>query len=316
MKSLYKFDDIFEVDKVFNCFGISLIQNIRNKHGKVFLFVSIVELSLMLISLSIDFVQNLTSKQLIYSIVQFCMMEVAAHALITAYILFYKHLPELSDIVLTLKEDFPQDLKTQKKHNIHRKLRVINWFVNICMIIYFSCIDFFDISPLFWRIYDSFMLQEVRLKLPFEMYCPFNVENMFVYILMYLLLVWASYTIVIVMLCYDFSFVSVLTCLCIQVEILCDKIQNINPQDKNSKEDLKSCIEMHKKLIVIVEKTDEVFSFVMLHNILASTGVICVSSFLVVHGVEISLIWTFMEMLLTGLIQISLHCYYGEKLLG
>lgn len=285
MKSPFKFEDFFEVDIVFNCFGISLTQNKTNRHGQIFLWVSIAELCLMLISLSIDFVQNLTSKQLIYSIVQFCMMEVAAHALITAYILFYKYLPGLIDIILTLKEDFPQDLLTQKKHKIDKKLKVINRFVNVCMIIYFSCIDFFDIRPLFWRIYDSFMLQEVRLKLPFEMYCPFNVDNMFVYILMYLLLVWASHTIVIVMLCYDFSFASVLTCLCIQVEVLCDKIQSINPQDVNSKADLKSCIEMHKKLIVMVEKTDKVFSFVMLHNILASTGVICVSSFLVVVSI-------------------------------
>ncbi|XP_070504617.1 odorant receptor 85b-like [Chironomus tepperi] len=243
-------------------------------------------------------------------------MEVAAQALVSSYIMFSKYLPVLMELSKTLKDQFPNNLATQKKHGFHRKWKVLNYLVNLCMIIYFSCIDFFDIRPLFWMIYDSFMLQEVRVKLPFEMYCPFDTDNLYVYILMYLFLVWASYTIVLVMLCYDIGFGSILVLECIQFEILCDKIQNINPRKKTAKSELKECIAIHEKLIYMVNKTSEAFSFVMLHNILASTGVICVSSFLVVHGAEISLIWTFMEMLITGLLQIYIHCYYGEKLMG
>lgn len=282
MKVPYKFEDFFEVDIVFNCFGISLTQNKTNKYGQIFFWVSFGELLLMLVSLSIDFVQNLTSKQLIYSIVQFCMMEVAAQALVTSYIMFTKYLPVLMDISKSLKDKFPNSLAVQKKHGIHRKLRILNWFVNLCMIVYFSCIDFIDIRPLFWRVYDSFMLQEVRMKLPFEMYCPFDTENLFVYILMYLMLVWASYTIVIIMLCYDLGFGSFLVLQCLQFEILCEKILNINPRDESAKQELKDCIKIHEDLIIMADKTSEAFSFIMLHNILASTGVICVSSFLVV----------------------------------
>lgn len=285
MKKLYKFEDFLETETVFNCFGISLVNGTVNKTGRVFFWISFGELFIMLISLGIDFAQNLTSKQLIYSIVQFCMMEVAAQALISSYIILYKYLPVLSEVVVSLSLHFPQDLTTQRKHNICRKLKVLNWLANICVIIYFSCIDFFDIRPLFWRLYDEFIMQEVRLKLPFEIYTPFGQENLLVYISLYLMLVWASYTIVLIMLCYDLGFAGVLALLCIQFEMLSDRIENINPRGDSASEELKRCISIHKKFMVLVEKTGQVFSFVMLHNVLASSAVICVSSFLVVVSV-------------------------------
>ncbi|CAO1400259.1 unnamed protein product [Diamesa hyperborea] len=185
-------------------------------------------------------------------------------------------------------------------------------------IMYMSLLWVFNLMPIYNAIYYYYVDGVVYHKeLPYIMWFPFDPLQPIVYELSYFSSVWAGVTTALAVISTDLLYCSILTLLCMEFDILKKNFEEIQVKDaKKSFQEMKKLVSVHIDLIEFVTTMEDIFSVSLLINFIGSTMIICLVGFQASALNSISLpMVKFCLFLLTGLIQILLLCYYGEKLI-
>lgn len=118
----------------------------------------------------------------------------------------------------------------------------------------------------------------ITRKLPYYMWYPFDVFQPVVFEICYVIVMWGAFTCAMGILTSDLILCSFLTLICIQFDILKNRLKTII-DEKQSGNALSSWINDHNKLLTICEKIEEFFSFSVLVNFTGSSIIICLAGF-------------------------------------
>lgn len=197
-----------------------------------------------------------------------------------SYFVVYRNRKVLTEMIDELDDVIPKEDHLQDKYRIqayHSRFRNVSL---ACSIIYSSLFAIFNIMPILQKIFGSFFGIQTEWELPFKFYYPFDVTQDYIYPVMYIYESWLCGKCAIEVLGSDLIFCNITSLVTMRLEILKQEILEIDVKDhRMSLEKLKEFIRVHQHLIRVNDQLEELYSFSLLGDILASTIITCIAAF-------------------------------------
>lgn len=276
-----EFRDFFPFENICSNMGFSFLPNLHTKPAKwkkihstmhqfSFIIFALANLCSAYISLKIP----LTDESIISVIENFFFVGASLGVLIKMLIVFYIHKSTLVKIIERLKELFQN---SSYQFQAYEYLKVLKKFAKTQAIIFIVMGIEYCLVPFFHQLYGIFKDEHVKLELIIPIRLPFDETKPLVYELVCALEAWIILVVATVVICTDFTFVSLVHILCMNFDDLREMISKID----NSVERLKKVIKIHQELIEISEDLENIFSVVLFINIFASISAMCTAAFLI-----------------------------------
>lgn len=282
MQKVQNFRDFFEMDVIFRSFGISFVDNMLHYWGRIFNHVSYLELSVIILQLTVGIYVNLRSSGGYIAVVeQICLMRISFQTLLSGYLIFYRKRNVLVEIIQTLKDMYPQTASHQQTRSIHQKYRILNFFVDFSYVSRIFCIIMYSVKPFLMYFYETYMQRTAELQPPYDVYIPFDITDKFAYFIIFTSLVWASITLVFQLTSCDLIYCSILSVVSIQFDVIAEKVRGVHPHDSNAKKTLKDCVENQIVLKNLIDDLNGLYNWILVYNFLTSSIFLCSLTFVV-----------------------------------
>jgi 7tm Odorant receptor len=192
----------------------------------------------------------------------------------------YGHQGEISDIIESLRENFPTMDQTRGIVANHMKV-----YVKFCIVtlIVYAFVHVMALGEVLvslikyqWDQSSSTPILYSKLYYPFD---PF--QSMFVYGFLFIYESWISFSVTIIMFSIDILIASIFTVSTMEFEVLGENLKKVADF-----EELTRLIEIHQKLLTVAGKLKDIFAPVMLVDIFCLIWALCCLGFIVFTGVS------------------------------
>lgn len=186
----------------------------------------------------------------------------------------------ITDLMGQLEKMFPTSKDDQIKWNVRRYLAESNILFMLFSSVFILVISVFNFCP--FLLSSKVFINEGYFpkELPYLIWYPFDPYQEGIFEILYLIHVWAGFTAAFGILGPDIMFCSIVTQICLQFDILSEKLQNYVPQNTvKDHQFINECVENHNLLIELTLMADQIFSKSMFLNFIGSCGVICLVGF-------------------------------------
>lgn len=226
-------------------------------------------------------------------------------------IAIYLHKNEFSDLLETLRDLFPKTKDDQKAFKVRSYLngykRMERVFASLLSVVFIGFIIVPIVKLILTRGRDN--------KLPIETWYPFDEYDPRFYSLV---VIWLSVLSVIgnaALIAPDLILYAFIILICMQFNILGERIRELKIVPKaDVRKKLVELVEMHKTLIRLSKRVEDIYSIPIFFNFFGSSILICFVGYQMSVGVDLESILKASNLLSTALIQILMLCYYGSKL--
>ena len=123
---------------------------------------------------------------------------------------------------------------------------------------------------------------DIEREYIFSIYLSFDLMNMFVYPIIYMMESWMVTCSVLYIVCTELIFASLVVIVAMELDILGHKISEIIVDDAEEEaiKELKKIVDIHQELIEASDKINEIFSFLLFCNTFVSITSLCTACFL------------------------------------
>lgn len=286
MAKIYNASDFFDVtDKVYKVAGWHYNLNsidLKKKFFQEFYYWFLNMLYILIISQSLAYLfYNIGKPEKFLDVTEMILViGFIAMLIMKSYFVVYRNRNFLTEMIDDLDEVIPKAQHVQEKFNIeayYKKTRVVSI---ACSITYSSLLIVFNIMPILEKITGLILGTNVNWELPFKFYFPFDATQDYVYPIMYFYETWLCGKCAVEVLGSDLLFCNITSLITMRLEMLRREIVEIDVENhEQSMESLKEFVKVHQHLKKIVDKLEELYSFSLLGDILASTIITCLAAF-------------------------------------
>lgn len=218
------------------------------------------------------------------------------------------HKDELVEVLLALKEIFPQSLQDASTVKSYLKaLKGFRMFYGGFMIlVYISAV-----SRAFTLNYGA-----DEYVLPVEMLVPIAYENSAIIFLAYnIWIYWISFNVMIASFGMDLLLFGVVSLMSLKFDQLKAEIENFGSGAEPDMTSVKEIVAKHEDLLTLNAKLENVYASSFLYNWVQSSALLCFILRQLATSHDASNIGLFVAYLVTSFIQIGLVCFLGQKLI-
>lgn len=275
-----EFLDFFKSDKFYEFFGFSFfnrevhkLQKIRRalfKISHIFIPIMITHLLLtIIIDETLDVVALFENLAFVGGFV------LILHG--TVLILYVNRL-KVGKIIENLEMHFPHHILDQYNFDTNKHLQLLKKHSFAIFYSMGSMVIVFCLMPIFVQIYGRVTGNEQSLSTIVHLSFPFDQMQHGLYEIVYFYQAFITIIGVSLLVMNDMLFCSIVELTAMEFDIIADVLSEINVEDEAEKE-LKGLIDIHQQLLEVVKKINEIFSPLMLINVLGVTTIACFSAF-------------------------------------
>lgn len=187
---------------------------------------------------------------------------------------------QITEIMKKFEKMFPSSKVEQTKWNVQKYLTDSNNYSTLFAIVFVMVISVFNFTPFF--VSSKVFINEGYFpkELPYLIWYPFDPYKEGFFEVIYLIHCWAGFTAAFGTLGPDIMFCSIVTQICLQFDILSEKLLTYVPQNPvKDRQFINECVENHNLLIELTSIVDKIFSKSLFLNFIGSCGVICLVGF-------------------------------------
>lgn len=200
--------------------------------------------------------------------------------MVNGFSLLFLHHSRIQQCVGKLRDLFPKTLKDQEKFGIQAQWEPMR-FKNICFLKFYTFnFVIFTLLPLVATLHRKFlgdgvyeMLLPVQFRLEIDFDRPFVREVCYIFVTVNNLITFAFST------TFDTLFVSILSALCMQFDILNLKIQELDFRKSEVCEMFKTLVDDHQLLIELSDLVANIFSTTLFIDFVCGTITVCFLGF-------------------------------------
>lgn len=195
-------------------------------------------------------------------------------------LLFYKY-DNLQFLFEKMRALMPMTLEEQKIFKVEQERRpmaIKNW---LFLIVYSWNTFVSTIMPVMAAIQRSGSGESFEIKMPVELWLPFDQKGFVAQILIFLLIVWWNFIVCTVSFTTEIVYITAMSTLCMQFDILRRRFEDVR-----TKQELIEMIDRHNELIDLSEAAKESFSLVIFTNFINGTLMLCFLGFCLLVSIE------------------------------
>lgn len=238
---------------------------------------------------------------------------------VTEMIIVWRHRTKLSLILSKLKIlyethcKYPDQQKDLKKNCRDSNTQIINF-----LILYFGMVNLFHLIPIIITTMEYMETGQLSLELPYQTWFPFDVYNKYIFPWMYVNEnIWGLVAILII-LCENLMLGLLISQVCIQFDILSNKIRTMRKRIPNRSADLRAefrdLVIQHLKLIELSDEIGDLFALSLVINYFLNSIIICSTGFQIVFNKNYAESIKFFFLLLCILLQTLSLSYHGNHI--
>lgn len=207
--------------------------------------------------------------------------------LLKTFSLLFQNYEKIRECFEKLRTLFPKKLEDQKKYKIYNDYKVVHFKNNFILIIYIWNTIISSLIPLFATFYRYFFgdgIYQITFAIHFRF--NFNLDQFLIKEIILALLIWNNIFCCAVTIAVDVIYISTLSALCMQFKVFTQQISEIDFKFPETKKKLvehknKICemIKQHVELIKLSDLVDEIFSPMILINLINGAVILCFLGF-------------------------------------
>lgn len=199
------------------------------------------------------------------------------------YVMFFNRM-KIVKVLEKLDEHFPLHCLDQDKFKVASYLKKLKIISIITIFVYIAVTLNFVTFPLQRQIYGLLTSQSVEWEKILVLKYPFDVMKPIAYWLVFIFEFCEINFGAFLVLSTDLFYAELLCVLSMEFDILSQLIAEIDLEDgdENAIRELKKLVDIHQQLIEVAENLEEIFSRLLLANLLAFIFVLCIGAFLTV----------------------------------
>lgn len=283
-----EFSDFFISEKIFNLYGLhnlpSPLPSDSSKMRKRLFEVSIFSVALFmvfsLISLTIGLTNDRDLLTLYENGIEF---GIAPMIFVKTFLIVFFYCGKLKEVVEVLNEYYPNDGWNQQVFQVSRHLNILKVHEILAIVSYAIACSAFCFMPYFVQLFGLLTSQKYELDSILHFYLPLIDQNHpIVYIILNLIVLYSLYSGTVFMMMTDLLYIELVALASMELSILGQLINEINPEEGMKKADkkLKRLTKVHEDLIEVTRKLNEIFSLIMFIDIFGVIGLMCLSAFM------------------------------------
>lgn len=188
-------------------------------------------------------------------------------------VLFYNY-NNLQFLFKKMRVLMPTSLEEQKIFKVEQERRpmaIKNW---LFLLVYSWNTFVSTLMPVIAAIQRSASGESFEIKMPVELWLPFDQKSFTAQILIFVTICWWNFVVCTVSFTTEIVYITAISTLCMQFDILRRRYQDVK-----TKQELKALIERHVELIELSEVAKETFSLVIFTNFINGTLMLCFLGF-------------------------------------
>ncbi|KAL1379902.1 hypothetical protein pipiens_003693 [Culex pipiens pipiens] len=217
------------------------------------------------------------------------------------------HEVELNEILIQLKDLYPETLDTKPAEEYRRHI----WFLKLFSVLYVVVLVVFNV--IFYAPSITVLIKTGHWEkiLPFYLKYWYDWRKPVVFELTFLHQIWVSSSAVTGVLLADTLYCTIILLISMQFELLGKRLE----ESELDEPELVKCVEKHLLLIDVCARFERIYSPSLLVTFVGSSGVICCCLFLTLAGENMGEAVRFSLLLFVYIMNIFLLCYYGSVLM-
>lgn len=222
--------------------------------------------------------------------------------------MLFLHKDELAEVLLALKENFPESCKDvlEVKSYLKTLKRFLRFYGSFMILVYMSAV-----SRVFILNYDV-----EAYVLPIEFRLPFRFEDsLLIFFICNIWIYWISFNVMVASFGMDLLLFGVISLISMKFDQLKLEIENLGIQTEPDMATVERIVSKHGELLILNEKLENIYASSFLYNLVQSSALLCFILLQLATSNDASLIGLFVAYLVTGFIQISLICFLGQNLI-
>lgn len=181
-----------------------------------------------------------------------------------------------------LRTLFPKELEDQKKYKVSDVHKVVHFKNKFILIFYIWNTTISSLLPLvatFHRYFFGDGIYQITFSLHFRF--GFNLDQFLIKEIILALLIWNNVFCCAVTIAVDVIYISILSALCMQFKVFSQRISEIDSKfaETKNKNRLHEMIQLHVELIKLSDLVDEIFSPMILINLVNGAVILCFLGF-------------------------------------
>lgn len=281
----FSFQDFFFCEKLLNVLGHTFLINPKNppnKWAKINGILNQVANFILLILLLISITLSVRAGLLYVVIENVLIFGAFSVALLKVYIVFYKNLAKIFEIIEKLDEHFPHLEADQFVYNVSKNYHLLRKMYIIYNIAYYTLIPQFCSMPLVFQMYGKYKKINLEWETILALNLGFDQLRPVVYEVVYIIEAWFIIFSVYYVLGSDLLYGCLVQILSMELKILGQIISEVDfsNNEEEAVKELKRIVEIHQELIEVSEKLEDIFSPSIFFNAFASIAGLCSASFL------------------------------------
>ncbi|KAG5669096.1 hypothetical protein PVAND_016993 [Polypedilum vanderplanki] len=242
--------------------------------------------------------------------------------LVKAFLLLFKHKNHLQIIIERIEQYFPKSGTDQVVFKTDKYLKLIKTFYFVLVVHYSEVLLQFCLIPFLHKFWGWYFSNDVQWEPILSLIYPFDQQQPIIYCMIYLLNFWLLMVLAFISSATDLLFASMTNVLSMEFDNLAQIISGIDWDDDDNHEEaeekaiekLKILINVHNDLCDIAQNLNNIFSPLLLINMVASICSLCIFAFLAASKVSNFFLIKYSAAFVGVFLQIYIHCYFGEQL--
>ncbi|CAD7014844.1 unnamed protein product [Ceratitis capitata] len=172
------------------------------------------------------------------------------------------------------------------------------------------------VSPIVQSFYDLWSNGAYSYRMPTIIWYPVPLEESLLEYVVYLIFEsYTSFSLGTIILSADLCLFSSVSQLMLHLDLLAQRILELQPAEQGSMNDLKAIIEYHQRILTLAQDVNSIFAPSIVFSLASSSFILCFSAYQLLE--DVSFIFALKVLLLLGyeMKQVVITCYYGDKLM-
>ncbi|XP_017465587.1 PREDICTED: putative odorant receptor 85d [Rhagoletis zephyria] len=170
--------------------------------------------------------------------------------------------------------------------------------------------------PIAHSFYDLFSTGAYTYRMPAMFWYPLSVEESLLAYLFYISLQCVSCCCAaIVILSADLCLYNTVAQLLLHLDMLAQRILELQPAEKGSMRALKAIIEYHQTILLLAQDVNDIFAPSIIFSLASSSFILCFSAYQLLGDVSFVFGAKVLLLLCYEMKQVVITCYYGDKLI-
>lgn len=286
------FQDFFFCERMLNKLGYTFLvhsQNFLSKWARLNGILNRIANIILQLALIASIILSIQDGQIYVVLENILVTGPFIVAFIKFYILLYKNIEKILEIVEKLDEHFPHSGNEQLKYKTSSYLRNSKYMYLIYNTMYYVLYIQFSSIPIVFQFYAAYMSIDLKWEAILTTNLGFDQLQPVVYEIVFIFEAWFLYFFACFVLGTDLLYANLIQILVMEFDNLGQVFGEINfdDGDKEAIKELKKLVNIHQELIEVAEKLEDIFSPILLMNSFASITALCTASFLSVVNTKL-----------------------------